>query len=98
MQEKMALGGNYETACLTITGMPQENTKTFLSTTPPPPKKSAFHLISTTHHQAYGLLAKSLRPTQNVDITKDICSMTDNQTRVIYLNMHVVAWQDEISI
>ena len=47
---------------------------------PPPPqtKKRAFHLISTTHHQAYGLLAKSLRPTQNVDITKDICSMADN--------------------
>ena len=44
----------------------------------PPKKKRAFHLISTTHHQAYGLLAKSLRPTQNVDITKDIRSMADN--------------------
>lgn len=48
------------------------------SPSPRPQKKRAFHLISTTHHQAYGLLAISLRPTQNVDITKDICSMADN--------------------
>jgi hypothetical protein len=41
-------------------------------------KQKVPHLISTTHHQANGLSNKSLRPTQIVEIIKDICSMVDN--------------------